>query len=95
MKFTKVIKAEGIYDKYKREMDTANSNYDVIGKELKALQDKLYEIKSKASNLYYMASSGDNKELTTQAKELSNLVDDAAWDGIHELQQAILKVIYK
>lgn len=95
MKFTKIIKAEGIYDKYKTDMTNVESEYKTIEKEFKELQNTLLTLKSKTFDVYQTSVTTDNPELVKQAKAAWELADDVSWDKIGKLHEAILKVIYK
>lgn len=95
MKFTKVIKAENIYEKYKADMANAESKYQIIEKDFKELQDALLTLKSKTFDVYQTSVTTDNPELVKQAKAAWELADDVSWDKISKLHEAILKIIYK
>lgn len=95
MKFTKLIKAENIYEKYKTDMANAESKYQTIEKDFKELQDALFTLKSKTFDVYQTSVTTDNPELVKQAKAAWELADDVSWDKISKLHEAILKIIYK
>lgn len=95
MQFKKLVKAESIYEKYRQDMADAESKYQTIEKDFKELQDALLTLKSKTFDVYQTSITTDNPELVKQAKVAWELADDASWDKIGKLHQAILDIIYK
>ena len=73
-----------------------DSDYKSIEEQYKALQDLLLQLKSATFDVYQMTAGFDHaKELQAQAKKAWELASDASWDGIHNLHEAIVKMIYK
>lgn len=95
MKFTKLIKAESLSEKYKADMDRMESDYNAIKEKYTALQDLLNQVVSATRDVYYTSAGTDNEKLKEEAKKAFQLANDAAWDGINNLHQAIVDTIYK
>ena len=95
MQFKKLVKAEGIYEKYRQDMDRAESDYKHIEESYKVLHDILLKLRAATFDVYQTSVTTDNKELVAQAKKACEMADDASWDKISKLHQAILDIIYK